>query len=83
VIPKVAVVWDVALPGRSNRLHGATSQKTAIFIFVALRTWNPKKRNSYTNLVFTLQIPLGLAELSLLLSKLIKLHGYTRIRSGF
>jgi hypothetical protein len=24
----------------SNRLHGATSQKTATFIFVALRIWN-------------------------------------------
>jgi hypothetical protein len=32
----------------STRLHGATTQKTAIFILTAVRTSNPKYKNHIT-----------------------------------
>jgi hypothetical protein len=38
---KIAVFWVVA----PCRLHGATTQKTAIFILTAVRTSNPTKRD--------------------------------------
>jgi hypothetical protein len=38
---KMAVFWVVAPCKSSTRLHGATTQKTAIFILTAVKTSNP------------------------------------------